>query len=97
MVRMDSALPNSGAALNPRLVEQQLVGGAWMGSVSALDETNRALLSPIRGTAAARLCRISDARFPATSARTTIAVLDAPGGGWSVRWQGPGRDVRAIL
>ena len=30
LIRMDSAY-ELGRALNPRLVEQQLVGGAWMG------------------------------------------------------------------
>src|SRR5207237_10249274 len=35
MVRMDSAY-ELGRALNPRLVEQQLVGGAWMGISHAL-------------------------------------------------------------
>ncbi len=38
MVRMDSAY-ELGRALNPRLVEQQLVGGAWMGISHALFET----------------------------------------------------------
>ena len=38
MVRMDSAY-ELGRALNPRLVEQQLVGGAWMGVSHALYET----------------------------------------------------------
>ena len=38
MVRMDSAY-EVGRALNPRLVEQQLVGGAWMGISHALYET----------------------------------------------------------
>jgi CO/xanthine dehydrogenase Mo-binding subunit len=38
MVRMDSAY-ELGRALNPRLVEQQLVGGAWMGVSHALFET----------------------------------------------------------
>ncbi len=38
MVRMDSAY-ELGRAINPRLVEQQLVGGAWMGVSHALFET----------------------------------------------------------
>src|ERR671910_251793 len=38
MVRMDSAY-ELGRALNPKLVEQQLVGGAWMGVSHALYET----------------------------------------------------------
>ena len=38
MVKMDSAY-ELGRALNPRLVEQQLVGGAWMGISHALYET----------------------------------------------------------
>jgi CO/xanthine dehydrogenase Mo-binding subunit len=38
VVRMDSAY-EVGRALNPRLVEQQLVGGAWMGMSHALYET----------------------------------------------------------
>jgi len=38
MVRMDSAY-ELGRALNPRLVEQPLVGGAWMGISHALYET----------------------------------------------------------
>src|SRR5258708_18715552 len=38
MVRMDSAY-ELGRALNPRLVEQQLVGGAWMGISHTLFET----------------------------------------------------------
>ncbi len=38
MVRMDSAY-ELGRALNPRLVEQQLVGGAWMGVSHTLFET----------------------------------------------------------
>jgi CO/xanthine dehydrogenase Mo-binding subunit len=38
MIRMDSAY-ELGRALNPRLVEQQLVGGAWMGVSHALYET----------------------------------------------------------
>ena len=37
-LRMDSAY-ELGRALNPRLVEQQLVGGAWMGISHALYET----------------------------------------------------------
>jgi CO/xanthine dehydrogenase Mo-binding subunit len=38
VVRMDSAY-ELGRALNPKLVEQQLVGGAWMGMSHALFET----------------------------------------------------------
>ena len=38
MIRMDSAY-ELGRALNPKLVEQQLVGGAWMGLSHALFET----------------------------------------------------------
>jgi CO/xanthine dehydrogenase Mo-binding subunit len=38
MVKMDSAY-ELGRALNPKLVEQQLVGGAWMGMSHALYET----------------------------------------------------------
>jgi CO/xanthine dehydrogenase Mo-binding subunit len=38
MVKMDSAY-ELGRALNPRMVEQQLVGGAWMGVSHALYET----------------------------------------------------------
>ena len=38
MVRMDSAY-ELGRALNPKLVEQQLVGGAWMGVSHTLYET----------------------------------------------------------
>src|SRR3974377_2520299 len=38
MVRIDSAY-ELGRALTPRLVEQQLVGGAWMGVSHALFET----------------------------------------------------------
>ena len=38
MVQMNSAY-ELGRALNPRLVEQQLVGGAWMGMSHALYET----------------------------------------------------------
>ena len=38
MVKMDSAY-ELGRAINPRLVEQQLVGGAWMGVSHALYET----------------------------------------------------------
>ena len=41
MVRMDSAY-ELGRALNPRLVEQQLVGGAWMGVSHTLYEIGRA-------------------------------------------------------
>ena len=44
MVRMNSAY-ELGRALNPRMVEQQLVGGAWMGISHALYETTGALLS----------------------------------------------------
>ncbi len=38
MIKMDSAY-EVGRALNPKLVEQQLVGGAWMGVSHALYET----------------------------------------------------------
>ncbi len=38
MIEMNSAY-ELGRALNPRLVEQQLVGGAWMGLSHALYET----------------------------------------------------------
>ncbi|MBV9530358.1 MAG: xanthine dehydrogenase family protein molybdopterin-binding subunit [Bradyrhizobium sp.] len=38
MIRMDSAY-ELGRAVNPRLVEQQLVGGAWMGLSHALYES----------------------------------------------------------
>ena len=38
VIRMDSAY-ELGRALNPKLVEQQLVGGAWMGVSHALYET----------------------------------------------------------
>ncbi len=38
MIRMDSAY-ELGRAINPKLVEQQLVGGAWMGVSHALYET----------------------------------------------------------
>ena len=38
MIKMDSAY-ELGRALNPRLVEQQLVGGAWMGISHTLYET----------------------------------------------------------
>ena len=34
-----------GRAINPKLVEQQLVGGSWMGMSHALYETPGALLS----------------------------------------------------
>jgi len=38
MIKMDSAY-ELGRALNPRMVEQQLIGGAWMGVSHALFET----------------------------------------------------------
>ena len=91
MVRMDSAY-ELGRALNPRLVEQQLVGGAWMGVSHALYETPEPYY-PDPEPRAARLRRVSDARsrrhLPARhrSARTSR-------GGRSVRRQGAGRNVR---
>ena len=91
MVRMDSAY-ELGRALNPRLVEQQLVGGAWMGISHALFETTEPYY-PDPEPRPARLCRISDAgsrrHLPAR-----YRGAGASGGGWSVRRQGPGRDVR---
>ena len=91
MVRMDSAY-ELGRALNPRLVEQQLVGGAWMGISHALFETTEPYY-PDPQPGPARLRRISDAR-----ARRHLPArhrgAGAPGGGRSVRRQGPRRDVR---
>ena len=49
MVRMDSAY-ELGRALNPRLVEQQLVGGAWMGVSHTLYETTEPFYpEPVHG------------------------------------------------
>ena len=49
-----------GRALNPKMVEQQIVGGAWMGMSHALYETTEPYY-PDRAPRAGRLQRISDA------------------------------------
>ena len=85
--------PTRSAARSTReLVEQQLVGGAWMGISHALYETTGALLSR-SAPRPARLQRIPDAgsgrHLPARH-----RGAGAPGAGRSVRRQGSGRDVR---
>ena len=75
MVAMNSAY-ELGRALNPKLVEQQLVGGAWMGVSHALYETTEPYY-PDREPRPARLQRVPDARARATSARTTSRCSSA--------------------
>ena len=91
MVRMDSAY-ELGRALNPRLVEQQLVGGAWMGISHALFETPEPYY-PDPGARPARLRRISDAG-PRRHLPARYRGAGAPRRRWTVRRQGPRRDVR---
>ncbi len=91
MIRMDSAY-ELGRALNPRLVEQQLVGGAWMGVSHALYETSRTVLSrPCPRTS--RLRRIYHARswrhLPARHRR-----VGTPRSRWPLRRQRPRGNVR---
>jgi CO/xanthine dehydrogenase Mo-binding subunit len=81
-----------GRALNPKIVEQQLVGGAWMAMSHALYETTEPYY-PSRGPWRRGFQRVSHARLrqPAqgrdTHHRTT-------GAGRSLRRKGPRRDVR---
>ncbi len=91
MVRMDSAY-ELGRALNPRLVEQQLVGGAWMGISHALYETPEPYY-PGPGPRPARLRRISDAG-PRRHLPARHRGAGAPGRRRSVRRQGTRRNVR---
>ena len=91
MVRMDSAY-ELGRALNPRLVEQQLVGGAWMGISHALYETPEPYY-PDPEPRAARLRRISDAG-PRRHLPARHRGAGTPGRRWPVRRQGTGRNVR---
>ncbi len=64
-----------GRALNPRLVEQQLVGGAWMGTSHALWETTE----PYYPTAPMRrkTSTPTSCAAPATSPRTTSPSSNA--------------------
>ena len=91
MVRMDSAY-ELGRALNPRLVEQQLVGGAWMGVSHALYETPEPYY-PDPSARPARLRRISDAG-PRRHLPARHRGAGAPRRRWPVRRQGTGRNVR---
>ena len=81
-----------GRALNPKMVEQQLVGGSWMGISPRALRDDRALLSEARPRRH-RLQRISDA-----GSRRHRADRDrragAPRRRRTVRRQGAGRDVR---
>ena len=91
MVRMDSAY-ELGRALNPRLVEQQLVGGAWMGISHALYETPEPYYpDPSHGPRDFVEYLMPG---PGDICPHDIAVLERPAAGRPVRRQGPGRDVR---
>ncbi len=65
-----------GRVINPKMVEQQLVGGAWMGISHALYETPEPYYpNPDHGPA--RLQRISDAG-PGDIAPYAISILERP-------------------
>ncbi len=81
-----------GRALNPKLVEQQLVGGAWMGMSHALYETPEPYYPDTR-LRAARFQRISDAG-PGRHLSARHHRARASGARRPVRRQGSGRDVR---
>ena len=89
MIEMNSAY-ELGRALNPKMVEQQLTGGAWMGMSHALYETPEPYYpDPSHGPR-----DFNEYRCPAraTSVRTTSQCWAARAGR-AVRRQGPGRDV----
>ena len=65
-----------GRALNPRMVEQQLIGGSWMGTQPCAVRDDGALLSEARPRRH-RLQRISDAGAW-RPAETEIVVLERP-------------------
>ena len=91
MVRMDSAY-ELGRALNPRLVEQQLVGGAWMGISHALYETPEPYYpDPSHGPRDFVEYLMPG---PGDICPHDISVLERPAPGRPVRGQGSGRDVR---
>ena len=91
MLKMTSAY-ELGRAINPRMVEQQLVGGAWMGMSHALYETPEPYYPDI-APRPARLQRVRHAgpgrHLPARHRRA-----GAPRAGRPVRRQGSRRDVR---
>ena len=91
VLEMNSAY-ELGRALNPKLVEQQLVGGAWMGMSHALYETTEPYY-PNRDPRTGRLQRVSDAR-PRRYRPAQHRGARAPGARRPVRRQGPGRNVR---
>ena len=78
-----------GRALNPRLVEQQLVGGAWMGMSHALFETPEPYY-PDPEPWPARLQRVPDAGPRRHRARIDIAVLERPAPDGPFGGKGPG-------
>lgn len=81
-----------GRALNAKLVEQQLMGGAWMGHVARAVGDDGAILP--------RPCPRAQGFQPVPHARAgghrAARHLDprTAGRGWSLRRQGAGRDVR---
>ena len=91
VLKMTSAY-EIGRALNPKLVEQQLVGGAWMGMSHALYETPEPYYPDTRDGPRdfnEYLMPGPGDHLPARHRRAGAA-----GAGRSVRRQGPGRDVR---
>jgi hypothetical protein len=91
MVRMDSAY-ELGRALNPRLVEQQLVGGAWMGVSHALYETPEPYYpEPVHGPRDFVEYLMPG---PGDICPHDIAVLERPAPDGPFGCQGPRRDVR---
>ena len=91
MVRMDSAY-ELGRALNPSLVEQQLVGGAWMGVSHALYETPEPYYpDPSHGPRDFVEYLMPG---PGDICPHDIAVLERPAPDGPFGAQGAGRDVR---
>ena len=66
-----------GRALNPAMVEQQIVGGAWMGMSHALYETTEPYY-PDRDHGPRRLQRVSDARARRPRRDRESSILERP-------------------
>ena len=81
-----------GRALNPKMVEQQLVGGSWMGISHALYETTEPYY-PDRDHGGTDFNQYL-MPGPGDLAETEIIVLERPVGRRTLWRQGAGRDVR---
>ena len=90
VMKMNSAY-ELGRALNPKLVEQQLVGGAWMGMSHALWETTE----PYYPDRSHGPVDFNDYLMPGPGRhRPTTSPSWSARAGRPVRRQGPRRDVR---